>query len=394
MPAENYSYDGVGNRTASHLSATYSYQGINKLTSTANATYSYDNNGNLISKTDASGTQTLVYDEENRLTQVAPPNGVTVNYKYDGLGRRIQRTSSAGANERYVFDGEDVLIDLNADWSVATTYLNDLGVDRHLRQSNSTTGVSYFLTDHLRSTSALTDATGNLIEQISYDSFGNSAGSARTRYGFTGRERDPDTGLTFSRARWYDPELGRFMSQDPIRFLGGINWYEYVDNNPLSWIDPFGWAKFIYWPRHGASKFGHTSLRLDDGTYISYWPDCNLPKDNPPWRTCPARPSDYDRDFEEEGKMPPLEIQIDGLDEAAIKRWWNNGKGHGDWGDLNNCSDIVGEALRIGGLPVRKTTIYTTPDDIKDEIERLLHDRRYPPPIPKPAPTPCPGKCR
>ena len=274
MPAENYSYDGVGNRTASHLSASYSYQPFNKLTSTASAGYVYDNNGNLISKTDSLGTWTFTYDEENRLTQLTRPSGMTVNYKYDGLGRRIQRTSSAGANERYVFDGEDVLIDLNADWSVATTYLNDLGVDRHLRQSNSTTGVSYFLTDHLRSTSALTDATGNLIEQISYDSFGNSAGSARTRYGFTGRERDPDTGLTFSRARWYDPELGRFM------------------------------------------------------------------------------------------------------------------------GDLNNCSDIVGEALRIGGLPVRKTTIYTTPDDIKDEIERLLHDRRYPPPIPKPAPTPCPGKCR
>jgi len=68
-PTENYSYDAVGNRTASHLSASYNYQPFNKLTSTASATYSYDNNGNLVSKTDSLGTWILSYDEENRLTK-------------------------------------------------------------------------------------------------------------------------------------------------------------------------------------------------------------------------------------------------------------------------------------------------------------------------------------
>ena len=393
QPNESYAYDAVGNRTASHLSATYGYQTFNKLTSTATTTYSYDNNGNLISKTDSLGTWMFTYDEENRLAHATIPTGPTVNYKYDGLGRRIQRSTSTGASERYVYDGLDALADLNADWSINTTYLNDLGADRHLRQT-SPTGVSYFLTDHLGSTSALTDASGTLIEQTTYDSFGNGPNSTRTRYGFTGRERDPDTGLYSYRSRWYDPGVGRFVSQDPIRLLGGINWYDYVDNNPLSWIDPFGWAKFYYWPAHDASKFGHVSLLLDDGTYISYWPSCRLPKDNPPWNTCPPRPPDYDKDFQGEGGMEPLNIQIDGLDEAAIKRWWNNGKGHGDFGDLNNCSDIVSEALRMGGLPIGRTTLYTTPDYIKDEVERLLHNRRYPPPIPQPAPTPCPRKCR
>jgi RHS repeat-associated protein len=241
MPAENYSYDGVGNRTASHLSATYGYQPFNKLTSTAMATYSYDNNGNLISRTDASGTAALTYNEEDQLTQVGLPNSVSVNYKYDGLGRRIQRTTNAGANERYVYDGHDALIDLNADWSVATTYFNDLGIDSHLRQTNSSTGTSYFLTDHLGSTDALTDIGGNAIEQLTYDSFGNSAGSARTRYDYTGRERDPDTGQLYYRARFYDPRLGRFISEDPIAFYGGdVNLYAYVLNNPLRLIDPEG----------------------------------------------------------------------------------------------------------------------------------------------------------
>ncbi len=123
---------------------------------------------------------------------------------------------------------------------MATTHFNDLGIDNQLRQTNSTTGVSYFLGDHLGSTSALTDASGNLVETEAYDSFGNSVGSARTRYGYTGRERDPDTGLLYYRARFYDPQLGRFISEDPAGFLGGLNFYGYVANNPLNFTDPTG----------------------------------------------------------------------------------------------------------------------------------------------------------
>lgn len=183
---------------------------------------------------------TFSWNEENQLTQVALPNGLTINYQYDGLGRRI-RTTSAGTNERYVYDGNDVLLDLNADWSVATTYLNGPGIDNHLRQTSPTTGVSYYLTDHLGSTAALTDATGNIVEQLAYDSFGNSTGSARTRYGYTGRERDPDTGLMYYRARWYDPQVGRFVSEDPIGFKGGdVNLYAYVLNSPTNFRDPTG----------------------------------------------------------------------------------------------------------------------------------------------------------
>jgi hypothetical protein len=69
-----------------------------------------------------------------------------------------------------------VLLDLNADWSVAATYLNGPGIDNHLRQTSATAGISYYLTDHLGSTSGLTDSSGNIVEQIAYDSFGNSSG--------------------------------------------------------------------------------------------------------------------------------------------------------------------------------------------------------------------------
>jgi RHS repeat-associated protein len=139
-----------------------------------------------------------------------------------------------------VYDKADVLLDLNADWSVATTYLNDLGIDNHLRQTSAITGVSYFLNDHLGSTSALADVSGNVVEHESYDSFGNSSGNSRTRYTYTGREFDSDIGLFYYRARVYIPQLGRFISEDPFGLTGGINLFAYVRNNPMKWRDPFG----------------------------------------------------------------------------------------------------------------------------------------------------------
>ncbi|MCP9494180.1 MAG: hypothetical protein MSG64_06970 [Pyrinomonadaceae bacterium MAG19_C2-C3] len=109
--------------------------------------------------------------------------------------------------------------DLNSDGSV-TEYLNGLRVDEKLRQA-SPAGVFYFTHDHLGSTTALTDTQGNVVERMTYDSFGDTPASPRTRYTFTGRERDEFTGLYYYRARWYDAMVGRFISEDPIGFEGG-----------------------------------------------------------------------------------------------------------------------------------------------------------------------------
>ncbi len=86
----------------------------------------------------------------------------------------------------------------------------------------------------------MTNTNGGLVERENYDAYGNSAGSTRTRYGFTGRERDSLTGLLYYRARWYDPQLGRFISEDPIGLGGGINQFAYVSNNPQNATDPSG----------------------------------------------------------------------------------------------------------------------------------------------------------
>ena len=116
-----------------------------------------------------------------------------------------------------------------------------MGIDNKLRQTVNVQA-QYFLNDHLGSTNALADASGDLLASTSYDSFGNALNSNfPTRYQFTGREFDNFTGLQYSRARWYDANLGRFISEDPIGFAGGdVNLFGYVRNNPISYTDPSG----------------------------------------------------------------------------------------------------------------------------------------------------------
>jgi RHS repeat-associated protein len=101
--------------------------------------------------------------------------------------------------------------------------------------------IGYFVQDHLGSTNALTDATGNVVSSATYDSYGNTTGNIATRYQYTGREKDDATGLTYYRARWYSGELGRFISEDPIGFGGrDINLFGYVHNNSINRKDPLG----------------------------------------------------------------------------------------------------------------------------------------------------------
>jgi RHS repeat-associated protein len=233
---ENYAFDAVGNRTSSHLSSSYSYQPFNKLTNTATASYVYDANGNMTSKTDSNGTWTYSWDCENRLTSAS--NGtVTVNYSYDALGRSIKRTKGTDVS-KFTYDGLDVVRD--DENGVITTYQNGLGIDNKLKMTSG--GVSkYFLQDHLGSTTGLVYSSGTITNTASYDGFGNSVNNLGTRYQYTGREYDADTGLYFYRARWYDSQIGRFISEDPIGFAGGdVNLYGYVGNHPLKFIDPQG----------------------------------------------------------------------------------------------------------------------------------------------------------
>src|SRR5207237_2075309 len=116
----------------------------------------------MTAKTEGMGTKQFAWDFENRLTQVSTPSSGTVTYKYDALGRRIQRTPSTGASTNFIYDGQDVVKDLNSDGSTVD-YLNGPGVDNKLRLTDSrliTLGPLYFLQDQLGSTTALTNSLG------------------------------------------------------------------------------------------------------------------------------------------------------------------------------------------------------------------------------------------
>jgi RHS repeat-associated protein len=240
QPNESYGLDDVGNRVNSHQGSSYTYDPFNRLVAANSSSFSYDTIGKLISKQDTGGNWTYIWDYEHRLTQATLSGGATVTYSYDALGRRVARNSSVSGTTRFVYDGADVIRDLDGAGSVIADYLNGPGVDNKLRQVAGG-ATAYFVSDHLGSTRGLTDANGALTATVAYDSYGNVvAGSLPTRYTFTGREADADTGLMYFRARWYDPRQGRFISEDPIGFDGGLNFYNYVGNNPVRFIDPFG----------------------------------------------------------------------------------------------------------------------------------------------------------
>jgi RHS repeat-associated protein len=132
-----------------------------------------------------------------------------------------------------------------------TVTLCGLPLDEPLVRHGPFFTAQFYTPDQLGSTTSLTDAAGNLGQQYQYGPFGEAAQSPTpgNPFQFAGRERDQSdprsldfkqTGLYFNRNRYYAPQWGRFISEDPIGFAGGINQYAYVENDPLGWVDPFG----------------------------------------------------------------------------------------------------------------------------------------------------------
>jgi RHS repeat-associated protein len=103
---------------------------------------------------------------------------------------------------------------------------------------------SYYHADGLGTVTSLSSSAGAIANTYTYDSFGNltnSTGSLVNPFQYTARESDAETGLYYYRARYYDSTSGRFLTEDPVRYLGGINFYAYVKNNPISFKDSYGW---------------------------------------------------------------------------------------------------------------------------------------------------------
>ena len=276
-----YTYDPVGNRLSMNGNGNiinYTYDAANRLLQAGNVTFAYDNNGNTISKTDASGITNYQYDYENKLIGITYPNGLTNSFAYSPDGRRIKKVDSSGTTY-YLLDRENVLQELNNEGTPKAHYVTTLTID-DLISRIAEGSIVYYHKDGLGSVTGLTDTAQNLITAYEYDAFGSitaQTGTVVSPYKFTSREFEPDSGLYFYRARWYDARIGRFLSKDPILPLQADLWlklaclslscrtistisgmfmfrisldtqnlhpYIYVCNNPLNWKDPFGLSRY------------------------------------------------------------------------------------------------------------------------------------------------------
>ncbi|MGB7133549.1 MAG: RHS repeat-associated core domain-containing protein [Candidatus Sulfotelmatobacter sp.] len=235
---ESYTYDPVGNRLFSSGVPNYTYNVSNELTSDSLGGYTYDANGNTLS--DPSG-KSYSWDFENQLTQAVVPGTGTVTFKYDPFGRRIQKSGPLGTTN-YVYDVLNVVEEVDNGGSMLADYTHGTVIDETLSMLRGSTA-SYDLADGLGSVTSLSTAPGALANTYTYDSFGKltaSSGTVTNPIQYAGREFDKETGLYFNRARYYDPTGGRFISEDPIGFGGGINFYGYAFNSPTNLRDPSG----------------------------------------------------------------------------------------------------------------------------------------------------------
>jgi RHS repeat-associated protein len=252
--------------------------------------YQYDAAGNMTH--DASHSYT--YDAENRIIQV--DGGNTASYRYDGLGRRVQKTV-AGVSTDYVYDlSSNVIAEYSPScsgaecWTTGHVYLNNSLLAEY---KNATT---YFVHgDHLGSSRLVTaypwvDAVHSIVDNMDYLPFGEQiAGGTGSSHKFTGDERDAETSLDHTQFRQYTSQLARWMSPDPAGLAAvdptnpqSWNRYAYVGNDPMDWIDPSGLGgiclAFLYdggcggggpsWP-----TVWEASDSWDWGYYPIFWAD-------------------------------------------------------------------------------------------------------------------------
>jgi RHS repeat-associated protein len=171
---------------------------------------------------------------------VVPGTG-TVTFKYDPFGRRIQKSGPLGTTN-YLYDGSNLLEEADSSGNVLARYAQGNEIDEPLSELRGSTA-SYYQQDGINSVSSLSSSGGVLANTYVYDAFGKltaSTGSLTNPFQYTGRELDPETGIYEYRARYYDQNVGKFLNEDPIEFTGGLNFYRYASNNPISLVDPMG----------------------------------------------------------------------------------------------------------------------------------------------------------
>lgn len=240
-----YVYDPAGNRTqiiVNGATTAYSTNALNQYTLSGQTTYAYDSDGNLIQETSPAGVTDYGYDDENRLISVSSPQGLWL-FTYDALGHLVSSTKD-GVRTDFVIDPTD-LGNRVAEYSAAGELLRHYVYATGLIRMTQGPAAFYYTADGLGSTSEFTSEDGAASNAYAYAPFGavlSSTGTLDNPFQWIGGSGVAQAGdLSYMRARFYSPTLGRFLSRDPLGLAGGgSNLYAYAENNPIDRLDPAG----------------------------------------------------------------------------------------------------------------------------------------------------------
>lgn len=253
----NYTYDSM-NRLKSET-IEFTQNDSNTLTKS----YFYDSKGNIIGTLNIDENQisdvanTYEYDARNRLIRVKNPDGTTLaEYTYNGNNLRQSKTVN-GVTTNYVYDGSNVVLtDKPGEKQIFIR-----GKDIIFRTVNDG-AKEYYHYNIVGDIVYVADTNSSTVGEYYYDAFGNktekSAPTYENPFGYRGELHDSETGFIYLRNRYYDPSIGRFTTEDPAR--DGLNWYIYCENNPVMFVDPWG-----YWASDGSDE------RFKDSNPVVYY---------------------------------------------------------------------------------------------------------------------------
>ncbi|MDR6982706.1 RHS repeat-associated protein [Rheinheimera pacifica] len=204
--------------------------------------YQYDDSGNQLTATGPGNRQQREFNGFNQLTALStdnPKNGNAVTrYEYDAFGRRSAKITAAGRTD-YLWEGNTFIGEYcQGEFSWYIFEPNSNKPLALVKQGQ----VYFYQLDQLGTPLSLTDIENNIVWQANYSVFGKATVTVNTidnPIRFQGQYFDNESGLHYNHFRYYDPETGCFISQDPIGLLGGINHYQYAPNH-INWIDPLG----------------------------------------------------------------------------------------------------------------------------------------------------------
>jgi len=252
--SETFAYDAAANL----LDGPQSRAGRvvhNRLLRYQDKRYRYDGFGRMIEKRSARhGTQRFAYDADSRLIEVRNPNGHVVRMTYDPLGRRIGKRAHDQYGQlisetRFTWNGLRLLHEQRN--SLTSLYVYADGSHEPLARidgSGALQKIRYYHNDLNGLPEQLTESDGHVVWHARYQVWGNTAEEVREPYfieeqnlRFQGQYLDRETGLHYNTFRFYDPDVGRFTTPDPIGLAGGINLYQYAPN-PVDWVDVLGFT--------------------------------------------------------------------------------------------------------------------------------------------------------